>query len=98
MSDNYFFHKETKLFCMVLDDELAVMWEDREEDIDFVKAYVPIHDIVNNRVLLVEHDDFYDDFFQVDEDFFNELELYALDLDDIQVKKLKDLFLKTQNK
>lgn len=92
MATDYYFHVETKLFCMILDDDVSVMWDDRNEDVDFINAYIPVHDFMNDRTLLVEHDDFHDDFFPVDDDFFNEIHLYDLGLDDLETKKLKLAF------
>lgn len=88
----YYYHSKNKKIYAKLDDELVTHWEDRDKSIDDVVAYVPVFDIVRMTNHIVEHDDFEEEFFHLYEGFFEEWELYALDLDELQVRKLKKFF------
>lgn len=95
---DFYFHVQTKLVVMLLDDECMTMWEDRDKHFDSIEVYRPIHDVVNDRTLLVEHDDFEEDFFLMDDDFFDDWQLYELDLDELKVYKLKKIISEIMEK
>ncbi len=87
-----FVHSKTKKIYARLDDDLVTHWEDRDKNIDDIVAYVPILDVVKIENYIVEYNDFEEEFFPLYEGFFEEWELYALDLDELQVRKLKKFF------
>jgi hypothetical protein len=92
MSD-IFFHTKTYRLYQRLDDDVCFLWEDRNKDLAFAKQFYPVMDLKERAVFIIECDDFYEGFFPVEEDDFDELHK-DFDFDELALRKLKKEFMK----
>ncbi|HAJ4038356.1 TPA: hypothetical protein HLT91_23980 [Escherichia coli] len=88
----YYYHPKHEFIATILDEDIVDL-KNRDNNINFVRCYVAIHDITTDRVFIQEQDDFSEEFISFDEEDIPLLREWY-DIDDVTYHKLKTEFLK----
>lgn len=88
----YYYHAKKHFIATILEEDIVEL-KNREKNINLVPCYVALHDVMENRVFIQEHDDFTEEFIPFTEDEIPLLQEWY-DLDDVIYHKLKLMFLK----